>query len=256
MSWLMTKSDSLTVEAIEAVRSGEVACLYRPGFIDAAVADRLADAILAHGGRCNYQARWTRRSGTDERFSSTDTDRVGPVDTTPDGKSDPAEVLDALRWQRAAVAPALGPIDKLRLELDEALPGGAGLARHAGRLSLAGVGRVMDRSDVVVHADAGRRDCLTANVYLRMPPVGGGTTVWRFDSAYRRGGQSYLFESGEIPADTPAVTFRAEPGDLVIWDPTRPHAVLPFDTGVRVTVQTWVRLTTDDSGDLRGSVLN
>ena len=256
MSWSILDLDSLTMEAVAAVQSGMAAGLHWSGFIDASVAERLADAIVGHESRRNYQARWARNVGTDEQFSSTDTDRVGPVDTTPDGVSPPEEVVDALRWQRSVVAPALGPIDKLRLELEESLPGGAGLARRAGRLLLAGVGRVMERSDVAVHADAGRRGCLTANVYLRMPTEGGGTTLWQFDGTYRAGGRSYLFQPGEIPEDTPEVTFRPIPGDLVIWDPTRPHAVLPFFGGPRVTVQTWVHLGPDHDGELRATLLN
>lgn len=255
MNWAILTGTSLTPEAISAVRGGTAAALYWPGFVDASVADRLAEAMLGHESRRNYQARWTRQSGTDNVFSSTDTDRVGPVDTTPEGTSRAEEVVDALRWQRSVVAPALGPIDRLRLELDEALPGGAGLMRREGRLLLAGVGRVMEHSDVAVHADAGRKNCLTANVYLRVPPKGGGTTVWQFHGAYRHAGRSYLFQPGEIPDDTPAVSFQPEAGDLVIWDPTRPHAVLPFDGGVRVTVQIWVHLAPDAEGDLRATVL-
>lgn len=252
----MLSGVSLSLEAINAVRAGAAAGLYRPGFIEASVADRLAEAIVGHESRRNYEARWTGRFGTAENFSQTDTERVGPIDTTPDPTSNQDEVVGALRWQRAAVAPALGPVDKLRLELDEVLPGGAGLTRRSGNLLLAGVGRIMERSDVAVHADAGRRECLTANIYLRMPPSGGGTTIWQFDAEYRRAGRSYLFQPGEIPEDTPEVTFRAEPGDLVIWDPTRPHAVLPFEGGVRVTIQTWVYLAPDGHGDLRASLLN
>lgn len=256
MNWAILTDTSLKAEAIAAVYGGSVAALYWPGFIDASVADRLAEAMVGHQSRRNYQARWTRQSGTDNGFSSTDTDRVGPVDTTPEGTSRPEEVVEALRWQRSIVAPALGPIDRLRLELDEALPGGAGLTRKDGQLLLAGVGRVMERSDAAVHADAGRMNCLTANVYLRVPPKGGGTTVWQFDGAYRRTGRSYLFQPGEIPGDTPTVSFQPSAGDLVIWDPTRPHAVLPFNGGVRVTVQTWVHLASDAKGDLRATVLN
>lgn len=252
----MLSGVSLSLDEINAVRAGEVAGLYRSGFIDASVADRLAEAMIGNDSRRNYEARWARRSGTAENFSQTDTDRVGPIDTTPEGASNQDEVVGALRWQRAAVAPALGPIDKLRLELDEVLPGGAGLTRRNGNILLAGVGRIMERSDVAVHADAGRKECLTANIYLRMPPSGGGTTVWQFDAEYRRAGRSYLFQPGEIPEETPEATFRAEPGDLVIWDPTRPHAVLPFEGGVRVAIQTWVHLAPDAHGDLRASLLN
>ncbi|MGL5866203.1 MAG: hypothetical protein ACRCYX_10095 [Dermatophilaceae bacterium] len=233
-----------------------MAGLYWPGFIAAPVADRLAAAFLAHQDRTNYQARWSQRSGSSEEFTDTDTDRVGPIDTTASASALEIEVVEALRWQREVVAPSLGPIDKLRLELDEALPGGAGLTRRRGVLQFAGVGRIMERSDVSVHADAGRTECLTANVYLRMPGTGGGTTIWRYDADYRRAGRSYLFAPGEIPAGTPEVTFRAEPGALVIWDPTRPHAILPFSQGVRVTVQTWVQVRPDSDGRLRASVLN
>jgi hypothetical protein len=256
MSWSMLTGTSLTADAISAVRDGAAAGFRWPGFVGAAVAERLAEAMVGHESRRNYQARWTRRAGTDGGFSATDTDRVGPVDTTPEGTSRPDEVVDALRWQRSVVAPELGPMDRLRLELDEALPGGAGLTRRDGRLLLAGVGRVMERSDVAVHADAGRRDCLTANVYLRVPPTGGGTTVWQFDGDYRRAGRSYLFQPGEIPDSTPAVSFQPATGDLVIWDPTRPHAVLPFEGSVRVTVQTWIHLAPDPQGALRATVLN
>jgi hypothetical protein len=252
----MLSSNSLSLEAINAVRAGDAAGLHRPGFIEPSVADRLAEAIVGHQSRRNYEARWTSRSGTAENFTLTDTDRVGPIDTTPTGTSNHDDVVAALRWQRAAVAPALGPVDKLRLELDEVLPGGAGLTHCEGNLLLAGVGRIMERSGVAVHADAGRRECLTANIYLRMPPRGGGTTIWQFDAEYRRADRSYLFQPGEIPEDTPEITFRAEPGDLVIWDPTRPHAVLPFEGAVRVTIQTWVHLAPDGHGYLRASLLN
>jgi len=255
-SWSLLDGASLSWGALDAVRHGEAAALCIPGFVAPVVADRLAEAIVNHDSRRNYEARWAGRSGVSETFSRTDTDRVGPVDTTPEGTTDPHAVVDALRWQRESVAPNLGPMDKLRLELDEVMPGGAGLTRREGSLLLAGVGRLMERSDVAVHADAGRQDCLTANIYLRMPADGGATTIWQFDAEYRRAGRSYLFEPGEIPEDTPEVTFRPEPGDLVIWDPTRPHAVLPFGQGIRVTVQSWIHLAPDSEGAMRACLLN
>jgi hypothetical protein len=104
----MLSGVSLLLEAINAVRAGEAAGLYRPGFIEAAVADRLAETNVGHESRCNYEARWTGHSGTAENFSPTDTDRVGPIDTTPAGTSNQDEVVGALRWQRAAVASRSG----------------------------------------------------------------------------------------------------------------------------------------------------
>lgn len=253
MNWDALTVDELRYDHLVALRTEAVGAVRVPRYCAPDLADRLADALVRHPSRTNYEARWAHggdgRVQHAEAFTRTDVDRVGPTDTRPDGAPDSDDALDAIRGLRAMAAPDLAPIDRLRLELDEIVPGGARLQRAGDRPQLAGVGRVMDRSDEVVHADVGRRDCLTANVYLRLPPVGGGTVIWRFTGRYREAGQSYRFRAGEIPPDAPSVHIAPEPGDLVIWSPSLPHVVRRFDGGPRVTLQTWVLLRSDPGDD-------
>lgn len=263
MTWDVITVDHLDRDLLIALREEQVAAVRVANFCDEDARRGIADTLIQHPERTNYRVRWASRDSagggiaTGQEFTATDSDRVGPVDTTPEGAPTADGVLAAMREIRASAAPGLSPIDRLRLELDEIAPLGAGLHRKDGRVSLAGVGRVMDTSGELVHADTGRRNCLTANVYLRMPGTGGGTRIWKYDGEYRNSPASYLFESGEIPESTPCCLVEPAEGDLVVWNPTLPHAVRPFEGGPRLTMQTW--LLFEDSiteGDFAIRLLN
>jgi hypothetical protein len=245
MTWDLLTVDQLDVDSLVALREERVAAVRVAGFCDREARERLTGLLARHAERTNYRVRWASRDAAGgvlpgRELSETDVDRVGPVDTAPEVADDSMGVVAAMREIRAAAAPALAPIDRLRLELDEIAPRGAGLYRKDGRPSVAGVGRVMEASGELVHADTGRRNCLTANVYLRMPREGGGTRIWRHDGEYRRSCQSYLFEKGEIPQTAPCCLVEPAEGDLVVWNPALPHAVQPFDDPPRLTFQTWL----------------
>lgn len=246
MTWDVVTTDHLDKDLLVDLRKERLAAVRVPGFCDPEARRRIVGHLIRHPDRTNYRVRWASRApdgagvqpGRD--FTATDSDRVGPVDTAQEGSAQSTGAVEAIREVRAAAAPALAPIDRLRLELDEVAPRGAGVYRKDGRLSLAGVGRVMDSSGELVHADTGRRNCLTANVYLRMPKEGGGTRIWKHDGDYRNSTQSYLFGPDEIPGSAPCCLVEPDEGDLVVWNPALPHAVRPFEDAPRLTMQTWL----------------
>jgi hypothetical protein len=245
MTWKIDTVEELDAGRLTALLSERTAAVRVPRFCPPEVAARIVKVLVSHPSRTNYQVRWSSRAGGDSSghppgYQATDVERVGPTDGTWNGAPEEADPLAVIRMLRAAAAPGLAPIDRLRLELDEIAPLGAGIQRDGGRLKLAGVGRVMERSDATVHADTGRRHCLTANVYLRVPARGGGTRIWRHDGDYRSSRLSYRFEPGEIPEAASSCLLEPECGDLVIWNPALPHVVLPFDDPPRVTLQTWL----------------
>jgi hypothetical protein len=263
MTWNVLTVDQLDAESLVALREERLAAVRVAGFCGQEARERIAGLLARHPERTNYRVRWASRDQAGggvrpgEEFTATDSDRVGPVDSAPEGASDATQVVAAMREIRSAAAPALSPIDRLRLELDEIAPGGAGLHRKNGRLSVAGVGRVMDSSGELVHADTGRRNCLTANVYLRMPREGGGTRIWQYDGEYRQSRQSYLFGPDEIPSSASCCLVEPDEGDLVVWNPALPHAVQPFDDAPRLTVQTWLLFEDGaDAGDFAIRLLN
>ncbi|MGA2830269.1 MAG: 2OG-Fe(II) oxygenase [Streptosporangiaceae bacterium] len=263
MTWDVLTVDQLDADSLVALREERLAAVRVAGFCDHEARERLTGLLARHSERTNYRVRWASRDQAGggvlpgREFTETDSDRIGPVDTTPEGTADSTGVVAAMREIRSAAAPALAPIDRLRLELDEIAPRGAGLYRKDGRLSVAGVGRVMDTSGELVHADTGRRNCLTANVYLRMPRAGGGTRIWQYDGEYRQSRQSYLFGPGEIPQSMPSCLVEPAEGDLVVWNPALPHAVQPFDDPPRLTIQTWLLFEDGaDAGDFAIRLLN
>lgn len=254
MTWDVVTTDHLDKDLLIALRKERIAAVRIADFCDPEARKRIADMLVRHPERTNYRVRWATQNPDGgvrpgDGFTATDSDRVGPVDTIPEGAATSDRVVEAMREFRTAAAPALSPIDRLRLELDEIAPRGAGLYRKRRRLSVAGVGRVMDSSGELVHADTGRRNCLTANVYLRMPVDGGGTRIWKHDGAYRDSPQSYLFRPGEIPEATPCCLVEPGEGDLVVWNPALPHAVRPFEDAPRLSMQTWLLFEDGETDD-------
>jgi hypothetical protein len=135
------------------------------------------------------------------------------------------------------------------------------------RKMLVGLGRLMrpegmvgdsTRTAGIIHVDASPQiseahGLFSANVYLRTPARGGELDVWSvapgrleatmlsgyldhaFDPEHREKTQTILRR--RLP---PAHTIGVAPGDLVIINAGRPHAVRGFDEGCRVTLQTFI----------------
>ncbi|CAM9864064.1 unnamed protein product, partial [Hapterophycus canaliculatus] len=183
--------------------------------------------------------------------------------------------LSHMRWWREGAAdagqqqppqqqclPSLGPLDKLRLELDEVWPEGASVRKNeAGRAFLAGVARVMRGPTRYVegfmHVDelapmVENRGTFSANVYLKVPPAGGELAIWplavrsRWDFYRHAETLSHLTVQGEEGQALlrrkfpPPRLIRVEPGDLVVLCVQRPHAAQGFPMGTRVSVQSFL----------------
>lgn len=159
-------------------------------------------------------------------------------------------------------APSLGPLDKLRLELDEIWPTGATVRKDAqGRSFLAGVTRVMHGPtryiDGFMHVDelapmVENQGTFSANVYLKVPPTGGELAVWpvavrsRWDFYRHAETLSHLTAQGEEGQAILRRRFphpkhiKVTPGDLVVICVQRPHAAQGFPMGTRVSVQSFL----------------
>tara|TARA_B110000208_G_C11689263_1_gene401664 strand:+ start:54 stop:1109 length:1056 start_codon:yes stop_codon:yes gene_type:complete len=159
----------------------------------------------------------------------------------------------------------LTPIDKLRLELDEEWSGGARVGRHAktGRPLLAGAGRIMyptnrdDRGfchvdDIAIMSD--NHGVFSANVYLETPPqgCGGELHVWplsirnRMEFYNHSASLSLLLTQEKWAQEAlrrclpPPVSISPQPGELILICAQRPHAVVGFDVGRRISMQTFI----------------
>lgn len=250
LTWDILPAADITAELILGTLRREIAGFRLPGYCGAALAARLGDAILAEFDRSNYGVRWCSREVMPDGaeaylampFAETD---VARGELPPAAAGD--DPLRLVRRIRAIAWPELAPVDRLRLELDEIAPLGARIRVGSdGRKTTVGLPRVMDASRELLHADTGRKGCLTANVYLRLPESGGATRIWNHrgvpDGSYEEAIGSYLFGPGEIPADTPSALVEPEIGELVVWNPLSPHVVLPFAGGPRVSLQAWLRI--------------
>lgn len=161
-----------------------------------------------------------------------------------------------IREIREGCTPYLSPIDKLRLELDEVWSPGAklgrigdtklfaGLARHFGEGSEAEPHTDVLEWDAPNEADAqSLKGQLATNTYLSVPEEGGELTLWdvwptKAEFEEMRAPGSYGLKRELLP--DPAVTIRPEAGELIIFNPTRVHAVEKIKKGSRVTWSSFV----------------
>jgi len=260
MTWNIETTDRLSAEQIEGVLSGVCAAIRVPHFCCAPVVERLTELLLSDPEKANYRVKWSRLNspaGVREELEETDTERIGPTDSNldPDGADYCRMAAERIRRIRDRLDPYMSPIDRLRLELDEIFPHGARLHTYpSGAKAMAGVGRLMRHSAALIHADAGRAECLTANVYLKLPAKGGTVSIWDHSSPGSDG--SYLFEGSDIPSGVPSVTLLPAPGDLIIWNPSKPHVIHSFADDIRLTMQVWLKFDRTPDGKLGVTLLN
>jgi len=165
-----------------------------------------------------------------------------------------------IRELRDVCAPALTPIDRLRLELDEIWPAGAGVATMDGRKMFAGVARLFeDGHSLEPHQDVLSRETdhdfatkmraqLTANLYLRPPRSGGELEIWDLMPTAEEAKALYtgrydFFDRDRLPA--PSAVVRPQTGELVVMLSSRVHAVRAGTGGPRISLSCFIGYSGD-----------
>lgn len=152
--------------------------------------------------------------------------------------------------------PYVSPIDMLMIDLNKIWQAGCKLENLHGENMFVGLLRVLDEgAPIHPHQDVLRRDAktsinayslkaqLAANIYLNMPHEGGELQLWEYgcnDEEYKR-----LITPGEYYVDRsklsePVLTLRPDAGELILFNPTRYHAVTAGKGTKRVSVSCFV----------------
>jgi len=156
---------------------------------------------------------------------------------------------------RSTCFPYLCPIDKLRVELEEAWSAGAHLENLHGRPMLVGIARMFEDSfELPPHQDVLARDLmdnlgvgllfsqLSANIYLQEARIGGELEIWGLKPSYEEFLQlscdDLHFDREKLPPA--AVLYKPQTGDLVLFDSGRVHAVRPSQQGPRVSMSCFI----------------
>lgn len=261
-------SDALTREGLAALFERRISALHVPGFCASGSAESLCEWVMARSGIENWKVNVFRK-GTATIEDSDTAYGIG----IPFGLAVRSRESFVRYFQEAAplgremrtAAGGLSPIDRLRLDLDEAWPKGARIARFRGLRRALGLARVMTptglfdgvaKTEGMVHVDtlpvqkkgAGR---FSANIYVHMPPAGGELSIYNVSPTSMDLLRNFSLMKNLINFDAsaqdvirsklpPPLTLRPAVGDLILLDTSRPHAVRGFTDGYRVTIQCWV----------------
>jgi len=239
----------LTLTDLEALVDGRLLALRIPGYYTRRVCAQLCKLLLRHPAFAHYSIApdvGVQRVGYTLFETQDHAERLGTYH---------ALAVPTIEEIRTVCAPMLTPIDRLRLELDELWPGGAGLATLGGRKTFVGIARLFeDGHSLPPHQDVLHRDTtdpmartldaqLTGNLYLRIAREGGELEIWDWmpTEAEANGlleGHHDFYARERLPP--PSAVIRARVGELVLMLASRIHAVRPIRGGPRVSLSCFV----------------
>ncbi|WTW94317.1 2OG-Fe(II) oxygenase [Streptomycetaceae bacterium NBC_01309] len=256
---MLVTEDRLSAGALNALLAGQALAVRIPGYLEGALCAELTARLLAA----------LDELGGYERIYRSHVPAF--TDTAGDGRARDAYFAAASRAMalvRARCRPYASPMDRLRCELDECWPGGAGLLRVAGSPLVFGMLRVWQNgAQALPHLDVlgapraappvARRftEQLGANVYLSVPrpepappaaagvfgavEADGAIEVWDAGRETRGRlvrGYGYAREAQREPD----LVVRPVEGDLVLIRTSLLHAVRPTVAGRRVTLSGFI----------------
>ena len=239
-------ADQLKPSTIIALAEQKLAVIQVKAFVPAHVCALLAERAESYGYSSYLNVPSVRRIGM--AFYETE----GRTDLIEQYFS---EAQQNVRDFRRACEPYCSPIDIFRCTLDEIWPYGANLQTLDQRKMYIGLSRMVSAGttflahhDIFSEDARGRPEATSlkaqfgANVYLQMPETGGALLMWdreipaaEFD---RMRGNDYGLPIETL--GTPDVEVRPDPGDLLIFNSRKMHAVSPGTGRSRLTVSCFV----------------
>jgi len=238
--------DTFTARHFDDLDAGRVRALRISEFVAPDVAGYLADRLTQHPSLSVYRNTSELMRVGESHYETHDEDSG----TNPQALEEYLSRAETLVAEiRAACQPHPSPMDLLSRMLDESI--GLRRAEIAGRPMFAGVVRVFpEGSELLPHNDVFARDApgvaaasgitaqFAANIYLQVPDDGGTLQLWGLRPseqelvALQAPGSVYGADRALLPA--PDVEVAIRPGDLVVIDATRLHAVTRQGHGRRV----------------------
>lgn len=184
--------------------------------------------------------------------------RLGVPFSSSFGKSTDSEprrnyyrnALSGMRELRRIFEPQLSPIDKLRLDIDELWPDGAGVGRVEGELMFTGIVRITEpQTDILEkkpHVDSMTPDIpfqrqYAANIYLDVPEEGGELVIYPERGFLTQEEVHDMTINENLWSHNlgEPVKIKPDAGDLILIHTQIPHAVQSFKKGRRISVQTF-----------------
>ena len=255
--------EHLDTSSLQKLISGDVLAIRIPEFANAKTSACLSHALgetatleqYSHEtyeeGRVVQHFYGVHRWGTP--FNSTYGKAVGS-DAQQKYYADAAHmrsVIDSL------CAPEKPPIQLLMDNLQDIWPQGAVAAAFQGQPMFYGIIRAMfpetaHLSETVPHVDclpisiAELEHQFSANIYLETPSSGGELIIWDTEAfAYE---EVKRFEGAQLPEQRLQKPLRIQPrkNELVIINTRRPHAICGFDSGRRISMQSFIGYTSGE----------
>mmetsp|Transcript_17444 Transcript_17444/g.25195 ORF Transcript_17444/g.25195 Transcript_17444/m.25195 type:complete len:305 (+) Transcript_17444:47-961(+) len=265
---ILERSRALSFEDLSKLFSHEVTAIHVRDFYDRTAASRLGSELA--GSVSNEAQNW--KISTSAGLETSDVWTMGahmPYNVAVASHAQ-TEYFDGVHKEfqnRRQPDQPLWPLDKLRLELEEVWPCGAGLARDktSGRPLSGGLTRVMKGptrwKKGFIHCDElgplnRNKGMFSANVYLQMPKPQ-AMEIWPMDIRsrwdwYRNAVLLAGLSSQEAEAQMrlrkelghPHI-IEVEPGDLVLLCVQRPHSAIGIEEGTRISLQCFLQFNGD-----------
>lgn len=243
----------LSYEALLKLFSGEVSAVRVPNYYEVKLGHHLANWIEYHPSRTLYTHETQDASGNIE-YHYFYVDRVGFPRNRLVGKTSKDlewelyfaqrdEIVNGMR----AVTGDRHPVDQLLSDLNLCWSDGAEFESIEGKNLFAGIGRVTvaetnTRLGEIPHVDG----CwpyeahFSANIYLRVPAIGGELEVWQEPTLTYQEMVQLDPNIDWRDAGFKSQAIKPLEGDLILINTRRPHAVLNFQHGSRVSVASFI----------------
>lgn len=241
-------AENLTFHDVLALIHGEVNAIVLKGFLDATIASKVKENLLASDKRGALQ-------------HAVEFERIGYAYSEIKTELQRAEYHDKVEFNLATLRDLLKPtdypMDRFLYLLNKIWPKGACLLEVEAKKCFFGICRIMHQDvDLKPHTDRLERNLpescqdvlslsaqLSANIYISIPQNGGETEFWNnepTESEYKNmmNGRHYGIERNALCS--PASVYKPNVGDLLILNSRRIHAVRPALHEPRITISCFI----------------